>query len=215
VRSSTRSTRNSPSSCKDLRHGKSFLAERFAHLYAGSRARVTKVQFHPSYGYEDFVRGIRPDESGGFRVENGPLVEIATRARNEPKQQFVLFLDEINRANVAKVLGEALSLIEADKRAPKHAVQLGLAHEGSKAFHLPVNLAILATMNTADRSIAFVDYALRRCFAFFTLEPAFERAAFRNWFEDEIGAEGLRRRRGKAGASARKGSVSRIASSKP
>ncbi len=170
--------------------GKSFLAEKLAHLHAGSRARVTKVQFHPSYSYEDFVRGIRPAENGGFRVENGPLVEVAARAQKEPRQQFVLFLDEINRANVAKVLGEALSLIEADKRDPKHAVQLGLAHDGSKTFHLPPNLAIVATMNTADRSIALVDYALRRRFAFFTLDPAFERPAFRNWLEEELGADG-------------------------
>jgi 5-methylcytosine-specific restriction protein B len=148
-----------------------------------------KVQVHPSYGYEDFVRGIRPRENGGFGVENGTLVQMALRAQAEPMQQFVLLLDEINRANVAKVMGEALSLIEGDKREAKHAVQLGLAHDGKREFHLPPNLYIIATMNTADRSIALVDYALRRRFAFFTLQPAFDRDEFRQWLLEALGAD--------------------------
>ena len=168
--------------------GKSFLADRLAHHHAGDRKRVLKVQFHPSYTYEDFVRGIRPDGDGGFRVENGPLAEIALAAKQRPNEPHVLLLDEINRANVAKVMGEALSLVEADKRDPRHAVQLGLACDGSKEFWLPPNLALIATMNTADRSIAQVDYAMRRRFAFFTLEPAYELQEFRVWLEDQFGA---------------------------
>ena len=178
--------------------GKSYLAEKIAHYYAGDRARVLRVQFHPSYAYEDFVRGIRPIETGGFRVENGPLVDIALQARRRPHELFVLLIDEINRANVAKVMGEALSLIEADKRDAKYAVHLGLAWQNGKEFWIPQNVAILATMNTADRSIAMVDYALRRRFAFFTLQPAFDRPDFRAWLmeqfggsEDELGTEGL------------------------
>ena len=169
--------------------GKSYLAEKLAHMHAGSRSRVMKVQFHPAYSYEDFIRGIRPRENGAFGVENGTLVQMALRAQREPNQRFVLILDEINRANVAKVMGEALSLIESDKRDVKHAVQLGLAHEGKREFYMPPNLCILATMNTADRSIALVDYALRRRFAFFTLQPAFDRPEFRQWLLEAFGAD--------------------------
>lgn len=167
--------------------GKSFLAQRIAHHFAGSEKRVHRVQFHPAYSYEDFVRGIRPIDRG-FMVVNGPLVRIAEEARLAPEQQFVLLIDEINRGNVAKILGEALSLMEGDKRDPKHKVQLGLAVNGSHDFWIPPNVAILATMNTADRSIALVDFALRRRFAFIRLEPAFERAQFRQWLLGQFSA---------------------------
>ena len=165
--------------------GKTFLAQKLAHHYAGSMDRVWRVQFHPAYSYEDFVRGIRPNATG-FAVENGPLVKICEAARRAPREKFVLFIDEINRGNVARILGEALSLIEADKRDAKHAVKLGLAFEGKHDFWIPPNVAVLATMNTADRSIALVDYALRRRFAFIRLEPAFAREEFEAWLLDQL-----------------------------
>ncbi|MFM1868077.1 MAG: hypothetical protein RL591_1485, partial [Planctomycetota bacterium] len=157
--------------------GKSFLAQKMALHIAKSRDRVYRVQFHPAYSYEDFVRGIRPSMTH-FAVQNGPLVRIAEAAKRAPDQDFVLFIDEMNRGNVAKIFGEALSLIEADKRDPSCTVQLGLAHEGSHDFWIPRNVAIIATMNTADRSIALVDYALRRRFSFFRLTPAFAKPKF-------------------------------------
>lgn len=157
--------------------GKTFLAQKIAHHHAGSMERVHRVQFHPAYSYEDFVRGIRPT-TRGFAVENGPLVRISDDARRAPREQFVLLIDELNRGNVAKILGEALSLIEVDKRDPKHRVKLGLAYEGSHDFWIPPNVAVLATMNTADRSIALVDYALRRRFAFIRLAPAYDKPVF-------------------------------------
>ncbi len=160
--------------------GKTWLAAQLAHHWAGSTERVRRVQFHPALTYEDFVRGLRP-VPGGFEPQNGPLTEIAEVARSRPGENFVLLIDEINRANVAKVLGEALSLIEADKRDARHAVELGLRLDGERRFWLPRNLAVIATMNTADRSIAMVDYALRRRFAFFDLPPAFPEASFREW----------------------------------
>jgi 5-methylcytosine-specific restriction protein B len=165
--------------------GKSFLAEKLAHHAAKDRDRVFRVQFHPAYSYEDFVRGIRPKGSE-FVVENGPLVRISEAAKRAPNEQFILFIDEINRGNVAKVLGEALSLIEADKRDRKHRVQLGLQYNGSHEFWIPPNVAVLATMNTADRSIALVDYALRRRFAFFRLEPAYDRVRFFDRLMDQF-----------------------------
>jgi 5-methylcytosine-specific restriction protein B len=98
----------------------------------------------------------------------------------------VLFIDEINRGNVARILGEALSLIEGDKRDAKHAVKLSLAVDGKHDFWIPPNVVVLATMNTADRSIALVDYALRRRFAFIRLEPAFGRDEFKDWLLDQL-----------------------------
>jgi 5-methylcytosine-specific restriction protein B len=165
--------------------GKTYLAQKLAHHYAGSMERVHRVQFHPAYSYEDFVRGIRPTGTG-FAVENGPLVRISEEARRAPREQFVLLIDEINRGNVAKILGEALSLIEVDKRDPKHKVKLGLALNGDYDFWIPPNVAILATMNTADRSIALVDYALRRRFAFIRLTPAYNRSEFKDWLLDQF-----------------------------
>jgi len=165
--------------------GKTYLAQKLAHHYAGSMERVHRVQFHPAYSYEDFVRGIRPT-GAGFAVENGPLVRISEEARRAPREQFVLLIDEINRGNVAKILGEALSLIEVDKRDPKHKVKLGLALNGDYDFWIPPNVAILATMNTADRSIALVDYALRRRFAFIRLTPAYNRSEFKDWLLDQF-----------------------------
>jgi 5-methylcytosine-specific restriction endonuclease McrBC regulatory subunit McrC len=167
--------------------GKSWLADRIAWHWAGDPARVTRVQFHPSLGYEDFVRGLRPFD-GGFRVQDGPLAEVAEQAKTKPNERFVLMIDEFNRANVAKVLGEALFLLEADKRDRRHAVDLGLAKDGHRRFWLPRNLAVVATMNTADRSIALVDYALRRRFKFFTLEPAFGEASFRDTLLAQLGS---------------------------
>lgn len=165
--------------------GKTYLAQRIAHHYTGSRDRVWSVQFHPAYSYEDFVRGIRPKENS-FVVENGPLVKICDAARREPNEKFVLLIDEINRGNIARILGEALSLIEVDKREEKYAVKLGLASNGSYDFWIPENVYVLATMNTADRSIALVDYALRRRFAFFTLKPAYGSPKFKAWLLNQL-----------------------------
>lgn len=167
--------------------GKTWLARRLAQRWTGDPALVTAVQFHPAYQYEDFVRGLRPTKTGGFEVQDGVLVKVVELARNNKGKKYVLLIDEINRANVAKVLGETLSLVEADKRSPQYAVELGLARDGESRFWLPDNLAIVATMNTADRSIAMVDYALRRRFAFFTLPPAFAKPdLFREWLQREL-----------------------------
>ncbi len=162
--------------------GKTYIASQLAAHFAGHSSRVTRVQFHPAFGYEDFVRGIRPSTEH-FEVVDGPLLIAARRAIEERGHRHVLLIDELNRANVARVLGEALSLLEADKRHQEHAVRLSLAGRpfpGSDPHFvwLPENLYIIATMNTADRSIALVDHALRRRFSFIDLTPAFEDQAF-------------------------------------
>jgi 5-methylcytosine-specific restriction protein B len=169
--------------------GKTYIASQLADHFAGDPSRVVRVQFHPAYSYEDFIRGIRPNESH-FTTVDGPLLEVARRALADPARH-VLLIDEFNRGNVARILGEALSLIEGDKRHPSHAVRLALPGRplpggDDRSFWLPPNLYLIATMNTADRSIALVDHALRRRFAFIDLEPAFEDPAFEAWLVDEF-----------------------------
>ncbi len=136
--------------------------------------RVEFVTFHQSYGYEEFVEGLRPDPDGEhLRLVpvDGVLKRIAERARKRPKLPYVLVIDEINRANISKVLGELITLLEEDKREGAEVeVAVTLPHSGQR-FTLPRNLHIIGTMNTADRSIALIDTALRRRFSFKELEP--------------------------------------------
>jgi MoxR-like ATPase len=178
--------------------GKTYIAHQLANHFAGAPNRVMRVQFHPAYSYEDFIRGIRPS-ADHFEVIDGPLIDIARRAMEHADRKFVLLIDEFNRGNVARVLGETLSLIEFDKRDRRHAVRLPLGGKplpGTDDGHqlwLPRNLFIIATMNTADRSIALVDHALRRRFAFIDLKPAFEDPQFVPWLASELGGDAAER----------------------
>ena len=163
--------------------GKTFVALRLAYLAIGRKApgHVTTVQFHPSYAYEDFVQGYRPAESGAFARSDGPFLRICQRALQDPAEPYVLVIDEINRAHLGKVFGELIMLIEADKRSPEYAVTLAYARPEEKPFHIPPNLLVIATMNTADRSLAMVDYAMRRRFGFYELHPAFADQSFEDF----------------------------------
>ena len=166
--------------------GKTFIAQRLAWVVAEERSmeRIEAVQFHQSYGYEDFVRGYRPTEDGGFVLRDGPFLDFCERARKDGERPHVLLIDEINRGNLSRIFGELLMLIEADKRSKEWAVRLAYPRAGDERFHVPENLHLIGTMNTADRSLALVDYALRRRFAFFTVEPAFGQPRFLRHLED-------------------------------
>lgn len=169
--------------------GKTFVAKRLAWLVAGARdeALVTTVQFHQSYAYEDFVQGYRPTEAGGFERRNGPFLDFCDLAAKRPDRPHVLVIDEINRGNLSKIFGELLMLIEADKRDPHWKVRLAYGRADER-FFVPPNVHVIGTMNTADRSLAVVDYALRRRFAFVDLKPQLDHPAFEAFLKSK-GAE--------------------------
>lgn len=159
--------------------GKTWLAKRLAYALIGSASpgAVRAVQFHPNTSYEDFVRGWRPtagaDGAGQLVLNDGPLLQHAERARLQPDIPHVIVIEEVNRGNPAQAFGEMLTLIESTKRSPKDGLTLAYPRSENEQFHLPENLYIVGTMNIADRSLALVDFALRRRFCFETLEPAF------------------------------------------
>ncbi len=161
--------------------GKTFVSKPIAWCLIGRQddRSVEMVQFHQSYAYEDFVQGFRPTKKGGFSRRNGVFFDFCRRAEREPETPYVFIIDEINRGNLSRIFGELLMLMEADKRGQEHSARLTYQNEG-ESFSVPGNVHILGLMNTADRSLAIVDYALRRRFAFEELEPQFNKK-FRNY----------------------------------
>jgi MoxR-like ATPase len=164
--------------------GKTFLARRLAYALIGYElpSRVGTVQFHQSYAYEDFVQGYRP-RKGGFGRRDGVFVQFCNRAKADQNSRYVFIIDEINRGNLSKVFGELLMLIEKDYRGSKHSVRLTYSIKDDEQFYVPDNVFILGMMNTADRSLALVDYALRRRFVFERLSPMFGETHFNRFLE--------------------------------
>lgn len=158
--------------------GKTWLAKRLGRALVETTdpELITSVQFHPTVSYEDFVRGWRPSGDGSLKLVDGTLLEIAERAAATPDTDHVLVIEEINRGNLAQIFGEMLTLLEADKRSSDHAMRLTYRREKEKPFHLPSNLYLIGTMNLADRSLAMVDFALRRRFGFADLQPAYNES---------------------------------------
>lgn len=162
--------------------GKTFMAKRLAYSIIGKKDenKVKLIQFHQSYSYEDFVEGYRPKDNG-FKLEQGIFYKLCKKAEEKPEEDYYLIIDEINRGNLSKIFGELLMLIESDKRGES----LNLAYS-EKNFKVPENLYIIGLMNTADRSLALIDYALRRRFSFIRIEPAFESEKFIKSFNDKF-----------------------------
>ena len=175
--------------------GKTFIAKRIAWCLIGRKddSLVEMIQFHQSYAYEDFVQGYRPTKKGGFRRRNGVFFEFCRRAERAPAETpHVFIIDEINRGNLSRIFGELLMLLETDKRGPEHAMRLTY-QDADENFSVPHNVHILGLMNTADRSLAMVDYALRRRFAFEELRPRFGKR-FRSYLRSKgVGSDLLDR----------------------
>ena len=162
--------------------GKTFVAKRLAYFHQEevSDDRILFVQFHQSYSYEEFVRGYKPTEEGTFSLKDGLFYTFCKKAQENPENPYYVVIDEMNRGNLSKIFGELFMLIEADKRGTAYRVQLAYQNDNEETFYIPDNLFVIGTMNTADRSIALVDIALRRRFAFVTLEPGFEQESFKD-----------------------------------
>lgn len=169
--------------------GKTHLSKRLAFALMGELAtdRLEMVQFHQSYSYEDFIQGFRP-AGVHFELRNGLFHDFCVAARSAPELRHVFVIDEINRGNLSKVFGEALMLIDADKRGQEWTIRLAYSGE---PFFVPKNLYLIGLMNTADRSLAMVDYALRRRFAFVDITPQFESERFRRFLEQKGAAPAM------------------------
>ena len=153
--------------------GKTWLARRLAYALIGHKNRpdaVRVMQFHPSLSYEDFVRGWRPSGDGKLLLVDGPFMRMVRDAIEDPSTPHIMVIEEINRGNPAQIFGEMLTLIESEKRTPAEALELSYMRTENERVHVPANLFIIGTMNVADRSIALVDLAFRRRFAFHDLQ---------------------------------------------
>lgn len=169
--------------------GKTWLAKRLGYAIHKSRVEaqgLKVVQFHPSVSYEDFVRGYRPSKDAKLELTDGIFLEAVQQALEHPDRPMVLVIEEINRGNPAQIFGEMLTLLESTKRFPDDAIELAYRKHPGEVVYIPENLYLIGTMNVADRSLALVDLALRRRFAFVTLTPRMEEG-WANWCRDKAG----------------------------
>lgn len=157
--------------------GKTFTAKRLAYLMMEEKdqSRVDIVQFHQNFSYEDFIMGYKPTPEGAFELIDGKFIEFCRKAKENPENDYFFIIDEINRGNLSKIFGELLMLIEKGYRGE----YIELAYN-KQPFAVPKNIYLIGMMNTADRSLAMIDYALRRRFAFFPMQPGFDKESFRN-----------------------------------
>ena len=170
--------------------GKTWLARKLAYALIESKDenRVRAVQFHPNLSYEDFVRGWRPAGEGRLKLVDGPFLEMIEDARNDKDSDYVMVIEEINRGNPAQVFGEMLTLLEADKRDESEALRLSYRKFEDERVYIPENVYVIGTMNIADRSLALVDLAFRRRFAFEELEPTLGQP-WRDWVNQKCGID--------------------------
>lgn len=165
--------------------GKTFSAKRLAYSIMGKKddSKIEFIQFHQNYCYEDFMMGYRPNENGGFELKQGVFYKFCKRAQRDTENDYFFIIDEINRGNLSKIFGELLMLIERDYRN----TEIKLAYNDEE-FCVPDNLYLIGMMNTADRSLAMIDYALRRRFSFFEMSPGFNTQGFKK-YQESIGNE--------------------------
>jgi 5-methylcytosine-specific restriction protein B len=170
--------------------GKTWLAKRLAFALVGQRddSKVRAVQFHPNLSYEDFIRGWRPVGDGKLTLMDGPFVEMMRAAAIDPTSRHVVVIEEINRGNPAQIFGEMLTLLEVDKRTPNEALELSYKRSDGERVFIPDNLYVIGTMNIADRSLALVDLAFRRRFAFIDLEPTLGKP-WHDWVHSQCGVD--------------------------
>ncbi|RIU93445.1 AAA family ATPase [Oceanobacillus picturae] len=172
--------------------GKTFVAKRLAYYHMGSKSpdNIEMIQFHQSYSYEEFIRGFKPNTEGHFVLQDGLFYKFCRKAQEQPEENFYFIIDEINRGNLSKIFGEVMMLVEADKRGKEFEIQTTYSKEGEH-FYIPENVYVIGTMNTADRSLAMVDYALRRRFAFIELEPGFNTDSFKEYLQTKGISQGF------------------------
>ena len=168
--------------------GKTFTAKRLAYSILGAKNpdRVQMIQFHQSYSYEDFIEGYRPTENG-FTIKKGSFYKFCKLAEDDDENDYFFIIDEINRGNLSKIFGELFMLIEKDKRG----IELQLLYSDEN-FSVPPNVYIIGMMNTADRSLAMLDYALRRRFSFFTMKPGFNTIGFQT-YQDSLKSDAFKK----------------------
>ena len=161
--------------------GKTFMAKKLAYSIIGEADddKIKMIQFHESYSYEDFIIGYKPNDKN-FELKNGVFYDFCQKAASDMDNDYFFIIDEINRGNISKIFGELLMLIESDNRD----AEIILSYN-NESFTVPNNLYIIGMMNTADRSIAVIDYALRRRFCFIDIEPAFENEKFKNYLKNQ------------------------------
>ena len=171
--------------------GKTWLAKKLAYALIGRRddRNIRPMQFHPNLSYEDFVRGWRPQGDGKLTLVDGPFLQLAEEAKENPDDDYVMVIEEINRGNPASIFGEMLTLMEADKRNPDESLALAYPRKPDERVHIPPNMYVIGTMNLADRSLAMVDLAFRRRFAFFDLEPMLNDA-WQEWVQEQRDIDG-------------------------
>ena len=160
--------------------GKTFIAKKIAYglMEDYDDSKIEMIQFHQSYSYEDFIQGYRPDEDS-FKLVNGVFYSFCEKAKSDPDNKYFFVIDEINRGNLSKIFGELMMLIEADKRGPNNQIPLTYSKQDER-FYVPKNVYLIGTMNTADRSLSIVDYALRRRFSFILVYYCYFNFFFHN-----------------------------------
>lgn len=170
--------------------GKTWLAKRLAYALMKKEdpRRLKAVQFHPNLSYEDFIRGYRPNADGRLDLIDGPFLEVIEQAADNPEQVHVVVIEEINRGNPAQIFGEMLTLLESDKRNPAAGLEICYRRSEYETKYIPDNVYLIGTMNIADRSLALVDMAFRRRFAFINLEPTFGNV-WRSWVSEKFSIE--------------------------